>query len=57
MAKQVKFDNHYIHVAKRVTTDKWYDVIREWDLGYILEDDSGLQDDFPKVWIKEVREV
>lgn len=56
MKKQVKFDRHYTNIA-RVTEDKWYDVISEWELGYRLKDDKGTEDDFPKVWVKEERMI
>ena len=58
MKKQVKIDKHYIGILKnRFTLDKWYDVISEWKLGYKLQDNTGLIDDCPKVWINETREV
>ena len=54
--KQVLFDEKMCKLA-RTTPDKWYTVVSEWQLGYKLYDDKGLLDDFPKVWIKKVREV
>ena len=52
--KYVMFDSKICKMA-RVTPDKWYQVIREWNLGYIVEDDKGLVDDFPKSWVIKTR--
>lgn len=53
--KQVMFDEKMCKLA-RVTPNKWYPVVSEWQLGYKLVDDKGLLDDFPKVWVKLVKE-
>lgn len=54
--KEVMFDEKMCNsLLKYVKPGKWYKVIKEWNLGYRIKDDSGIEDDYPKAWVVYVR--
>ena len=56
--KQVKFDKEIANIPyMKIKPDKWYDVIAEHPLTFIVKNDAGVVDGFPRTWAKEIRET